>query len=64
MPTPLKTELRDPPRHPPIPRDSFILDPIKKTNPIENSSFKYTQLDPELKAKLKGKPDPPKREES
>ena len=30
VPTPLKQELRDPPKHPPTPRDPFILDPIKK----------------------------------
>ena len=40
LPTPLKQELRDPLRHPPTPRDSFILDPIKKPNPIQDPSFK------------------------
>ena len=64
LPTPLKRELRDPPRHPPTPRDPFILDPIKKTNPVQDPSFPYTQLHPELKSKLKGKPQPPKRKSS
>ena len=64
LPTPLKQELRHPPRHPPTPRDPFILDPIKKTNPIQDPSFKYTQTDPELKWKLQGKPQPPKRKSS
>ena len=43
VPTPLKHELRDPPKHPPTPRDPFILDPIKKLNPIQDPSFKITQ---------------------
>ena len=60
VPTPLKQELRDLPKHPPTPRDPFILDPIKKLNP----SFKFTQTDPEPKSKLKGKPPPPKRKSS
>ena len=64
LPTPLKQELRDPPRYLPIPRDPFILDPIKKTNPFQDPSFKYTQTDPELKLKLQGKPQPPKRKSS
>ena len=64
MPTPLKQELRDPPRHLPTPRDPFILDPIKKPNPIQDPSFKYTQTDPERKWKLQGKPQPPKRKSS
>ena len=53
LPTPLKQELRDPPRHQPTPRIHFILDPIKKPNPIQDPSFKYTQTDPELKRNLK-----------
>ena len=61
VPTPLKHELRDPPKHPPTPRDAFILDPIKKLNPIQDPSFKITQTDPEPKTKLKGKPPLPKR---
>ena len=64
MPTPLKKELRDPPRHPPTPRDLFILDPIQKTNPIQDPSFKYTQTEPITKIKLTGKPQPPKRKSS
>ena len=64
VPTPLKQELRDPPKHPPTPRDPFILDPIKKLNPIQDPSFKFTQTDPEPKSKLKGKPPPPKRKSS
>ena len=64
VPTPLKHELRDPPKHPPTPRDPFILDPIKKLNPIQDPSFKITQTDPEPKTKLKGKPPPPKRKSS
>ena len=64
VPTPLKQELRDPPKHPPTPRDPFILDPIKKLNPIQYPSFKITQTDPEPKTKLKGKPLPPKRKSS
>ena len=55
VPTPLKHELRDPPKHPPTPRDPFILDPIKKLNPIQDPSFKITQTDPE---------PPPKRKSS
>ena len=62
--THLKQELRDPPKHPPTPRDPFILDPIKKLNPIQDPSFKITQRDPEPKTKLKGKPPPPKRKSS
>ena len=61
IPTPLKKDLIDPPRHPPTPRDPFILDPIKKTNPVKDPSFQYTQTDPEHKPKLKGKSQPPKR---
>ena len=64
LPTPLKQELRDPPRHLPTPRDPFILDPIRKTNPVQDPSFQYTQTDPELKPRLKGKPQPPKRKSS
>ena len=64
VPTPLKQELRDPPKHPSTPRDPFILDPIKKLNPIQDPSFKITQTDPEPKTKLKGKPPPPKRKSS
>ena len=64
VPTPLKHELRDPPKHPPTPRDPFILDPIKKLNPIQDPSFKITQTDPEPKTKLKGKPPPPKKKSS
>ena len=64
VPTPLKHELRDPPKHPPTPRDPFILDPIKKLNPIQDSSFKITQTVPEPKTKLKGKPPPPKSKSS
>ena len=64
VPTPLKHELRDPPKHPPTPRDPFILDPIKKLNPIQDPSFKITQTDPKPKTKLKGKPPPPKRKSS
>ena len=62
IPTPLKQELRDPPRHPPTPRDPFILDPIKKNNPVKDPSFQSTQTDPELLQNLQGKPQPPKRE--
>ena len=51
-------------KHPPTPRDPFILDPIKKLNPIQDSSCKITQTDPEPKTKLKGKPPPPKRKSS
>ena len=61
IPTPLKQDLKDPPRHPPTPRDPSILDPIKKTNTVKDTSFKYTQIDTELKSKLKGQPQPPKR---
>ena len=64
VPTPLKHELRDPPKHPPTPRDPFILDAIKKLNPIQDPSFKITQTDPEPKTKLKSKPPPPKRKSS
>ena len=64
LPTPLKQELGDPPKHPPTPRDPFILDPIKKINPIQDPSFKFTQTDLEPKTKLKGKPPPPKRKSS
>ena len=60
IPTPLKQDLGDLPRHPPTPRDPFILDPIRKVNPIQDPSFKFTQTDPEPKTKLKGKPQPPK----
>ena len=48
LPTPLKQDLRDPPRHPPTPKDPFILDPIKKPNPLKDPFFQYTQTDPEL----------------
>ena len=64
VPTPLKHELRDPPKHPPTPRDPFIVDPIKTLNPIQDPSFKITQTDPEPQTKLKGKPPPPKRKSS
>ena len=64
MPTPLKTELRDPPRHPPTTRDPFILDPIKKINPIQDPPFQHTQINPELKLKLTGKPQLPKKKSS
>ena len=64
IPTPLKQDLRDPPRHPPTPRFPFIVDPIRKVNPIQDPSFKFTQTDPEPKTKLKGKPQPPKRKSS
>ena len=64
MPTPLKKELRDLPRHPPTPRDPFILDPIQKTNPIQDPSFRYTQTEPIIKTKLTGKPQSPKRKSS
>ena len=60
----MKKELRDPPKHPPTPRDPFILDPIKKSNPIKDPSFQYTQTDPELLQPLQGKPQPPKRKSS
>ena len=53
VPTPLKHELRDSPKHPPTPRDPFILDPIKKLNPIQDPSFKITQTDPEPKLNSK-----------
>ena len=36
IPTPLKQDLKDPPRHPPTPRDPYILDPIKKTNTVKD----------------------------
>ena len=47
VPTPLRQDLRDPPKHPPTPRDPFILDPIQKVNLIQDPSFKYTQTNPE-----------------
>ena len=31
---------------------------------MKDPSFQYTQIDPELKPKLKGKPQPPKRKSS
>ena len=64
VPTPLKQELRDPPKQPPTPRDHFILELIRKHNPIQDPPFKFTQTDPEPKSKLKGKPQPPKRKSS
>ena len=67
VPTPLKQDLRDPSKHPPTPRDPFILDPIQKVNPIQDPSFKFTQTDPEPSTKLKGKPPknlPPKKRSS
>ena len=64
VPTPLKQDLRDPPKHPPTPRDTFILDLIQKVNPIQDQSFKFTQTDPEPPTKLKGKPLPPKKKSS
>ena len=64
IPTPLKQDLRDPPKYPPRSRDPFILDPIKKINPIQDPSFKFTQTDPEPKSKLKGKAQPLKRKSS
>ena len=63
-PTPLKKDLIDPPRHPPTPRDHFILDPIQKTNPVQDPLIKITQTDPEPIIKLQGKPQPPKRKSS
>ena len=64
VPTPLKQDLRDPPKHPPTPRDPFILDLIQKVKPIQDPSFKFTQTEPEPSSKLKGKPLPPKRRSS
>ena len=63
-PTPLKKDLIDPPRHPPTARDPFILDPIQKTNPVQDPLIKITQTDPEPIIKLQGKPQPPKRKSS
>ena len=62
--TPLKQDLMDTPKHPPTPRDPYILDPIKKTKPIKDPSFQYTHVDPEFKSKLTGQPNLYKRKSS
>ena len=64
MPTPLKKELVDPPRHPPTPRDPFILEPIKKTKPIQDPPLYHQQKDPTIPTQLQSKPQPPKRKSS
>ena len=46
IPTPLKRELRDPPKNPPTPRDPFILEPIKKQKPIQDPSFHHKSIAP------------------
>ena len=64
IPTPLKKELVDPPRHPPTPRDPFILEPIKKTKPIQDPPLYHQLKDPVIPTQLQGKPQPPKRKSS
>ena len=62
VPTPLKQDLKDPPRHPPTSRDPYILDPIQKKDTVKDPSFKYTHEDPEFEPKFTGQP--PKRKSS
>ena len=64
IPTPLRGSPITPPKHPPTPRDPYILDPIKRTATVKDPSFKYTHIDPEFKLKLTGQPQPPKRKSS
>ena len=64
IPTPLRGSPQESPKHPPTPRDPYILDPIKKTATVKDPSFKYTHIDPEFKSKLTGQPQPPKRKSS
>ena len=64
MPTPLKKELVDSPKHPPTPRDPFILEPIKKTKPIQDPPLYHHQKDPVIPTQLQGKPQPQKRKSS
>ena len=64
MPTPLKQDPMHTPKHPPTPRDPYILDPIKKTPTVKDPPFQYTHEDPEVKSKLTGQPNPFKRKSS
>ena len=58
IPTPLKKELVDPPRHPTTPRDPFILEPIKKTRTIQDPPLYHQQKDPVIPTQLQGNLNP------